>query len=122
MTLVLVGLAAQTFNTTANSTVQLWTEPAMRGRVMAIYMAIAMGCTPLGAPLVGWVADTYGPRWSLAVGAASGFAAAFVAIAYLVRYRGLRIRLAGGRVRVSMDAKETQRGPAPVRAPDSEVG
>jgi MFS family permease len=122
MTLVLVGLAAQTFNTTANSTVQLWTEPAMRGRVMAIYMAIAMGCTPLGAPLVGWVADTYGPRWSLAVGAASGFAAALVAIAYLVRHRGLRIRVARGRLRVSLDARETERGRAAVRAPDSEPG
>src|SRR5262249_13655930 len=68
-TLIVVGWSAQTFNTTANSTVQLWTEPVMRGRVMAIYMGIAMGCTPLGAPLVGWVADRFGPRWSLAVGA-----------------------------------------------------
>jgi hypothetical protein len=48
-----IGWCAQTFMTTANSTVQLWTEPAMRGRVMAIYMAIVQGCTPLGAPLVG---------------------------------------------------------------------
>jgi MFS family permease len=90
--LVIVGWSAQTFNTTANSTVQLWTEADMRGRVMAIYMAIAMGCTPLGAPLVGWVADRFGPRWSLAAGASSGFVAAAVGIAYLVRYRGLRIR------------------------------
>ena len=97
--LMLVGLAAQTFNTTANSVVQLWTEPAMRGRVMAIYMAIAMGCTPLGAPLVGWVADQFGPRWSLAVGAAAGFVAAVVGIAYFVRHRGLRID-ARGRLQV----------------------
>src|SRR5262249_21064361 len=89
--LVLVGWSAQTFNATANSTVQLFTEPAMRGRVMAIYMAIAMGCTPLGAPLVGWVADAYGPRWSLAVGSASGFLAALLGVNYLVRYRGLRV-------------------------------
>jgi predicted MFS family arabinose efflux permease len=52
VSLVLVGWSAQTFNTTANSSVQLLTAPVMRGRVMAIYMAIAMGCTPLGAPLV----------------------------------------------------------------------
>ncbi len=89
ISLILVGWSAQTFNTTANSSVQLFTEPVMRGRVMAIYMAIAMGCTPLGAPLVGWVADTYGPRWSIAVGAASGFLAALLGVCYLVRHRGL---------------------------------
>jgi len=119
-TLVLVGLAAQTFNTTANSTVQLWTEPAMRGRVMAIYMAIAMGCTPLGAPLVGWVADQFGPRWSLVVGAASGFAAAAVAVTYLVRYRGLRIRLERGIPRVHLAGVEHTRGRTDVRAPQAE--
>jgi MFS family permease len=102
--LMLVGLAAQTFNTTANSVVQLWTDPAMRGRVMAIYMAIAMGCTPLGAPLVGWVADHFGPRWSLAVGAAAGFLAAAVGIAYFVRHRGLRVD-ARGRLTVRAPAE-----------------
>jgi len=102
--LVLVGLCAQTFNTTANSTVQLWTEPAMRGRVMAIYMAIAMGCTPLGAPLVGWVADRYGARWSLAVGALAGILAALVGLRYLVRYRRLRLVTREGRWRFEMDA------------------
>ncbi len=116
--LVLVGLAAQTFNTTANSTVQLWTEPAMRGRVMAIYMAIAMGCTPLGAPLVGWVADHFGPRWSLVVGAASGFAAAAVGIAYLARHRGLRVRIEGGIPRLQMGGSERARGRVEVRAPE----
>jgi MFS family permease len=100
ITLALVGLAAQTFNTAANSTVQLWTEPAMRGRVMAIYMAIAMGCTPLGAPLAGWVADRFGARWSLAVGAAAGFAAACVGVAYLMRHRGWRPRVPWGRAQV----------------------
>jgi len=50
----------------------------MRGRVMAIYLAIALGSTPLGAPIVGWVADAFGPRWALAVAAAAGLAAALV--------------------------------------------
>ncbi|HXK20223.1 MAG TPA: MFS transporter [Polyangiaceae bacterium] len=80
--LVLVGVAAQTFTTTANGSVQLGTEPAMRGRVMAIFMAIALGGTPIGAPIVGWVADTFGPRWALAVGAAAGFAAALAGLRY----------------------------------------
>jgi MFS family permease len=81
-TLVVVGAAAQTFMTTANSTIQLGTDPAMRGRVMAIYLAIAMGSTPLGAPIVGWVADVAGARWALAVGAAAGLGAALLGACY----------------------------------------
>jgi len=76
--LVVIGIAAQTFMIGANSTVQLACDPAMRGRVMAIYLAIALGSTPLGAPIVGWVADAFGPRWALAVAAAAGLAAALV--------------------------------------------
>jgi MFS family permease len=80
--LVVVGVSGQTFNTTANGLVQLATEPGMRGRVMAIYLAIFLGGTPLGAPIVGWVADTAGPRWSLAVGAAGALSAALLGLAY----------------------------------------
>jgi len=79
---VLVGVAAQTFTTTANGAIQLGTDPALRGRVMAIFMAIALGGTPIGAPAVGWVADTFGPRWALGVGAAAGFVAALVGLFY----------------------------------------
>ena len=82
--LVIIGVAAQTFTTTANSTVQLTTEPAMRGRVMAIFLAIALGGTPLGAPVTGWVADRFGPRWALGVGAFAGFSAALVGAIYLL--------------------------------------
>ncbi len=88
--LAVVGALAQTFTTSTNSLVQLATEPAMRGRVMAIYMGIFLGCTPLGAPLVGWVADAFGPRWALGVGAASGFAAALLATWYLRRAKRAR--------------------------------
>jgi MFS family permease len=80
--LVALGFAQQTFMTTANSTVQLWTEPAMRGRVMAIYMAILNGCTLFGAPFVGWVANHYGARWSLMVAAVAALAAAVVGVRY----------------------------------------
>ena len=81
-TLVVIGAASQTFMTTANSTIQLGTDPAMRGRVMAIYLAIALGSTPLGAPIVGWVADVAGARWALAVGAAAGLGAALLGAMY----------------------------------------
>ena len=76
--LIVIGVAALTFMNTSNSLMQLSTEPAMRGRVMAIRLAIALGGTPIGAPIVGWVADHYGPRWSLALAAAAGFAAALI--------------------------------------------
>ena len=61
-------------------------RPGMRGRVMAILLAIALGGTPIGAPIVGWVADTFGPRWALGVGAAAGFAAAIVGVWHLAKH------------------------------------
>jgi MFS family permease len=85
--LVLTGAAAQVFTTSANSFVQLATEPFMRGRVLAILLAMSLGGTPLGGPVVGWVADAFGPRWSLAVGAAAGVAALIVG---LVTFAGRR--------------------------------
>jgi MFS family permease len=81
--LVVIGVAALTLTNTTNSMMQLSAEPAMRGRVMALRLAVALGGTPIGAPIVGWVADHFGPRWALGVGAASGFAAALVAVRVL---------------------------------------
>jgi MFS family permease len=99
--LALVGLASQTLMTTANSTVQLGTDPAVRGRVMAIYMAIFMGGTPIGAPIVGWVANVFGPRWAMGVAAASGIAALLVGVFWLVRYRGVRLHFEDRRFTLS---------------------
>ena len=98
-----IGVAAQTLTTTAISTVQLSTEPDMRGRVMAILLAIALGGTPLGAPIVGWVADTFGPRWALGVGSAAGLSAALVGIHYLAKFQHLRVHLRAGRLRFTFD-------------------
>jgi MFS family permease len=95
--LVLVGFSGLTVMTTANGYVQTTTAPAMRGRVMALYIAIFMGGTPVGAPLVGWVADTLGPRWSLGLGAASGFVAAGIAAVYWIRVRQVRLAWDGAR-------------------------
>ena len=80
--LVVIGVAALTLTNTSNSLMQLSTETAMRGRVMALRVSVALGGTPIGAPIVGWVADHCGPRWALGVGAASGFTAAIVACAF----------------------------------------
>ncbi len=85
--LILIGVSAQTFTTSANGLVQLSTAPEIRGRVLAIYLAVILGGTPLGAPLVGWVADMLGPRWALGVGAAAGIGAAITALIYFARAR-----------------------------------
>ena len=77
--LVVIGVAALTLTNATNSLMQLSTEAAMRGRMMALRVGVALGGTPVGAPIVGWVADHCGPRWALGIGAASGFAAAIVA-------------------------------------------
>jgi len=90
--LIVVGLSALTMMTSANAYVQTTTTPSMRGRVMALYMAIFAGTTPLGAPLVGWIANVAGPRWAIAVGAASGLAAAAVALGWMIVTNRLRLR------------------------------
>lgn len=87
VSLFFVGLSTQTFTTTAHSAAQLWSDPALRGRVIALVLAVSAGGTPLGAPLIGFIADTLGPRWSLAAGASSGFVAAVVGIYALLRQR-----------------------------------
>jgi MFS family permease len=77
--LAVIGVAALTFTTATNSMMQLSTRPAMRGRVMALRVGVALGGTAIGAPIVGWVANHFGPRWSLGTGAVSAFLAAIVA-------------------------------------------
>jgi len=83
--LVIIGVGAMTFSNTTNSLMQLSTDPAMRGRVIALRVGVALGGTPIGAPIVGWVADHLGPRWALGVGALSGVLAVGVALYTLRR-------------------------------------
>ena len=104
--LAVVGLAAQTMMTTANGAVQLSTPAPLRGRVMAIFMAIFMGGTPIGAPVIGWIANEFGPRWALGVGAASGILAAIVGLFWLVKYRNLRLHYGARRLSMSHDGRE----------------
>jgi MFS family permease len=99
--LVVTGAAAQTLTTSTNGMVQMSTDPALRGRVIAILLAILLGSTPIGAPMVGWVADTFGPRWAMGVAAAAGFGSLAIGLRYLFRHHGLRLRLEGRRLRYS---------------------
>ncbi len=103
LALIIIGISTQTITTSTNSLVQLSTEPVMRGRVLAILIAIALGSAPVGAPFVGWISDRFGPRQALAVGAASGFAAAAVALHYLMKHRQFRINFRTGRPGFSID-------------------
>jgi len=89
--LIPVGLTALTVLTTANSMVQLSVAPAMRGRVMALYMAVFMGGTPFVSPLIGWVGAAWGPRWTILVGSFTSGLAVLAAMLYLVHSENIRV-------------------------------
>jgi MFS family permease len=89
--LVPTGLAALTALTTANAMVQTRVDSAMRGRVMALYMAIFMGGTPIGAPLIGWIGDAWGARWTIGIGTiAVGLTLAAVSY-WLAKHENVRV-------------------------------
>jgi MFS family permease len=69
--------------------VQLSVSPLMRGRVMALYMMIFMGGTPLGAPVIGWVGQTFGARWTLIGGGAATIAGTLLAVVMFALAKGL---------------------------------
>jgi MFS family permease len=81
-TLVITGFCVVTTLTTANGYVQTTTDPALRGRVIALYMAILLGGTPVGAPVVGAVAADFGPRTAIALAALVAFAACAVGVGW----------------------------------------
>jgi MFS family permease len=69
----------------ANATMQLESEPALRGRVMALYMTIVMGGTPIGSPIIGWVGEQFGARWTLLGGGAMVIVGVLLAVGLLAR-------------------------------------
>ena len=89
--LVPCGLAPLTALTTANALVQLSVDPSVRGRVMALYMAIFMGGTPIGAPLIGRLGDWAGPRWTIGVGTIAVGLSVLVVGGWLVRRENGRV-------------------------------
>lgn len=92
LSLIPVGLSALTLMTAANATVQMSTTPSMRGRVMALYMAIFMGGTPIGSPAIGWVGETFGARWTIAIGGIVSLVVAAAAVLHVVRTRDVVVR------------------------------
>jgi len=90
--LVPTGVAVLTFSTTANLLCQLGSAPHLRGRVMALYVLVFLGGTPLGAPLIGAVAQLLGPRSGLLLGGAVSALAAVVGTGYVLRTRQLTLQ------------------------------
>jgi MFS family permease len=84
-----IGLASLTMITAANASFQTSVDPVMRGRAMALYMMIFMGGTPIGAPIVGWVGQAFGARWTLVGGGVATILGTLLAVLVFSRAKGL---------------------------------
>ncbi len=96
--LPLCGLTALVMIATANAFVQMSVQAEMRGRVMALYMCIFMGGTPLGAPILGWVAEQWGARWTLIGGGALTVVGTIASTMWLANRQGVDLFTRSGRV------------------------
>jgi MFS family permease len=83
-----IGFCTITLLNSSNSTMQLGSEPAVRGRVMALYMTVVQGGTPIGSPIIGWIGSAYGARATLWVGGGLVLFGLVLAIAVLSRLQG----------------------------------
>ncbi|OJV57163.1 MAG: MFS transporter [Cellulomonas sp. 73-145] len=88
-----VGLASLTMMTAANATIQMSTDPAVRGRVMSLYMMVFMGATPIGSPVVGWIGQQFGARWSIGIGSITALLVSTGAAIWAARAWRVQVRL-----------------------------
>ncbi|PBC84408.1 Predicted arabinose efflux permease, MFS family [Streptomyces sp. 2224.1] len=88
-----IGMVGLTVNVTANSSIQMATDPLMRGRVMSLFMMVFVGGTPLGAPVVGWITDAFGARTGFLAGGLVSMVSAVVIGLILARVGGLRLKI-----------------------------
>jgi MFS family permease len=82
---LLLGVASITFLVSSTAIVQVRAAPDMRGRVLALQAMLFLGSTPVGGPIVGWVADHFGARYSIGLGAAAALGAGLWGLAVLRR-------------------------------------
>lgn len=87
----IIGFCTITLLNSSNATIQIESDPAMRGRTMALYVTVVQGGTPLGAPLIGWLGEAYGARWMLWIGGALVLIGVVLAVGLLTRLRGGRV-------------------------------
>ena len=90
---ILVGFCMLTTMTAANSTIQMSTEPAMRGRVVSLYLLIFQGVTPIGSLVIGGVAQHISTRWSVGIGAVAALCATIAALLWARRNWHVIVRL-----------------------------
>lgn len=89
--LPIMGITSMTMLTTLQTMVQLTVDGDIRGRVMALYMMVLMGGTPVGAPVIGWIGETFGARWTLIGGGAITLASLLGATWWLMKKEGLDV-------------------------------
>lgn len=87
-----VGLASLTMLTAANTTIQMSTDPVVRGRVMSLYMIVMLGATPIGSPIVGWIGETFGPRWSIGIGSITALIVSAAAALWARKHWNVQVR------------------------------
>jgi MFS family permease len=114
--LAVVGFTSMVFMATGNTMMQVASAPSMRGRVMAVYAMVFLGSTPIGGPVMGWLAEQTGPRFAFALGGAVAVASALAALWVLHALGGK------GRVPVLLRrlAESDPEPPADVRSPEAE--
>lgn len=100
--LIFVGFSTVSMLTTANGYVQTTTEPALRGRVLALYMAVIMGSTPIGAPIAGWIVDAFSARTAIAVGGIAGIISFCIGVGWML-WSGRLHRREDHRFRLTLD-------------------
>ncbi|MET8091353.1 MFS transporter [Micromonospora sp. NPDC005220] len=90
--LVPTGFCMVFFAQAANQRIQMGVDAAFRGRVMALWVLVFLGTNPVGAPLIGWVAEHYGAGASIWMGGLISLAAALIALTWQLRHSGARLR------------------------------
>jgi len=110
--LLLVGYGSISFNSLAKTTLQLAAVPSMRGRVMALWSVAWLGSTPVGGPIVGWIGQSFGARWSLVVGGLATVLAGLLGYTSLVKID----RRALGSVDAEVEGVTVQTAPQPATA------
>jgi MFS family permease len=83
--LLFVGYGSITFNSLAKTVLQVAAAPEMRGRVMALWALAWVGTTPIGGPIIGWIGEEFGARWSLLAGGLPTLAVGLIALPMLIR-------------------------------------
>ncbi|UJP11763.1 MFS transporter [Microbacterium sp. KUDC0406] len=134
--LTFVGFSTVTMLTTANGYVQTTTDPALRGRVLALYMAVVMGSTPIGAPIAGWIVDTFSARTAIVVGGVAGLLACAIGVSWMM-WSGRLHRREDARFLLTLDEtrpvsvvrameptsySDPAASATPIRLPDADAG